>query len=313
MLHMGDMHDLHLESLDLNLIVALDALLEERSVTRAAERVGITQSAMSHALGRLRELTGDALLVRAGGAMVPTARAEGLGAPIRRALEEIRGALRSPAAFVPATARRKIAISTSDYGEIVLLPRLVARLRREAPGIDLRLTSFVEDASGVLGAGSTDLVIAPLRSRDEAGGVRTRKLFNESFVCVVRRGHPLTQKPLTLARFAAADHALISPRGRDGSFVDDALARVGLARRVVVTVPHFLVAPHLVASSELVLTLAARVAAILAEPLGLTVLRPPKELRLEGFTISALWHERTQQDPAHAWIRGLLAEVARDS
>jgi DNA-binding transcriptional LysR family regulator len=310
---MSTTHDLHLGSLDLNLLVALDALLEERNVTRAAERMGITQSAMSHALARLRTATGDALLVRGTGGMVPTTRAESLGPPIRRALEEVASALRSPTTFDPMTAQHRIRIATSDYGELILLPKLAGRLAREAPGIELRVSGAGEEARETLGSGATDLVIAPVRPNDAGPGVFAKKLFDERFVCVVRKGHPLAAGKLTVARFAAASHALISPRAKEGSFVDDALARLGLQRRVSVAVPHFLVAPHIVASSDLILTLAARVADMLAKPLGLVVLAPPPELKLEGFTMSALWHERTQGEPVQRWLRDLLAIVARES
>jgi DNA-binding transcriptional LysR family regulator len=138
-----------------------------------------------------------------------------------------------------------------------------------------------------------------------------RRLFDERFVCVMRKAHPLAKKKkLTLARFAAASHALISPRGKEGGFVDDALARHNLSRRVALAVPHFLIAPHVVATSDLVLTLAARVADVLAKPLRLAVLSLPSELGLSGFTMSAMWHERTQNDPAQRWFRDLLASVA---
>jgi DNA-binding transcriptional LysR family regulator len=311
MLHMTVMHDVHLRSLDLNLIVALDALLEERTVTRAAERVGISQSAMSHALARLRSMTRDPLLVRGRGRMMATPRAEALGPPIRRALEELAAALQDSAAFDPATARRTVRIATSDYGELVLLPHVVGCLEREAPGIDLRVVAYGKDAPTLLGSGDVDLLIAPLTPVDEAPGIRTRRLFDESFVCVVRKGHPLGRGRLTLARYVAAAHALISPRGKEGSFVDEALTKQGLARRVAVTVPHFLVAPYLVARSDLVLTLAARVATMLSGPLALTVLRPPAELGLAGFRMSATWHERTHGDPAHRWLRERIVEISR--
>jgi DNA-binding transcriptional LysR family regulator len=308
---MPTMHTLHLASLDLNLLVALDALLEERSVTRAAERTGMTQSAMSHALGRLRSLVGDPLLVRGKSGMVATARAEALVVPIRRALEGILHALRSPGPFDPKTAHLSVRIATSDYGELVLLPKLVRRLEREAPHIDLRLIPHTGDSGGALVEGAVDLIVAPALPSDEVQGVLARKLFDERFVCIVRRGHPLAKKKLTVARFAAASHALIAPRGREGSLADDALARLGLARRVAVTLPHFLVAPHVVAESNLVLILAARVASQLATPLGLVVLAPPKELGLTGFRMSAMWHERTQHDPAHRWVRELFIDVAK--
>jgi DNA-binding transcriptional LysR family regulator len=313
MSRMSTMHDLHLASLDLNLLVALDALLEERSVTRAAERVGITQSAMSHSLARLRAVTGDELLVRVSRGMVPTLRAETLAVPVRRALDLVAVILRSPKAFDPKTAAETIRIATSDFGEITLLPKVVRELAGRAPGIDLRVAAYSENAAALLGSGMADLVIAPVAAHDETSGIFAKKLFDETFVCVVRNGHPLARTKLTLSRYAAASHALISPRGREGSFADDALARLGLARRVAVTVPHFLVAPHIVAGSDLVLTVASRIASTLAKPLGLAVLRPPPELRLEGFRMSMLWHERTHADPGQAWLRELFAEVARAS
>jgi DNA-binding transcriptional LysR family regulator len=310
---MPNMHELHLRSLDLNLILALDALLEERSVTRAAQRVGITQSAMSHALARLRAVTGDALLVRTGSGLVATARAEELGPPIRRALEGVAAALRPPQAFDPKTAERRIRVGTGDYGEIVLLPRVLERLAKEAPRVDLRVVFQGDNAAGMLRSGDIDLLLSPVFAAEVGPGMYARKLFDERFVCVVRRGHPLASKKLTLARYVGASHALISPLGKEGSQTDDALARLGLSRRVAVTVPHFLVAPHIVAQSDLVLTLPARVANMLARPLGLVTLEPPSELRLDGFTMSAVWHERTQADPAQRWTREVFAEVAKDS
>ena len=185
------MHELHLRSLDLNLILALDALLEERSVTRAAQRVGITQSAMSHALARLRAVTGDALLVRAASGMVSTARAEELGPPIRRALEGVAAALRPPQAFEPKTAARRIRIGTGDYGEIVLLPCVLKRLAKEAPRVDLRVVFQGDNAAGMLRSGDVDLLLSPLFAAEIGPGMYARKLFDERFVCVVRRGHPL--------------------------------------------------------------------------------------------------------------------------
>lgn len=308
---MADMHEMHLASLDLNLIVALDALLAERSVTKAADRVGITQSAMSHALARLRSVTGDELLVRAAGGMVPTPRALALAPPIRHALGEVAAALRVPKAFEPRTAKLRIVLATSDYGELVVLPEVVRRLGIEAPGIELRVVARTDDAPAQLASGAVDLVVAPRSPRGDAVGMFAQRLFDEGFVCVVRRGHPLARKKLTLARFAEASHALIAPHGREGSFVDDALAARGAARRVAVAVPHFLIAPHLVATSDLLLTLASRVARILAKPLGLVVLAPPPEIRLERFTMYLLWHERTHRDTAHTWVRDLFLQTAR--
>jgi DNA-binding transcriptional LysR family regulator len=306
------MNDMHIGSFDLNLLLALDALLAERNVTRAATRIGLTQSAASHALARLRKLTGDELLVRGRGGMVPTMRAEAMRAPLRRALEDLAGTLSPPPAFDPKTARVRIFIGTSDYAELVLLPGIMARLAREAPGVELRVLALGGDPFAELSSGKLDLAIMPAPA-DEAPGIRGRRILRDRFVCIARRGHPLAdRKSLTIARFVAASHALISPWGMEGGLVDDALARLGLQRRVAVAVPHFLVAPHIVASSDLLLTVAERIAEVLVKPLRLAVLSPPAELGLTGFTVSTFWHERTHDDPARRWLRDVIvAESSR--
>src|SRR5580658_365077 len=167
MLYIVEMHDVHLGAIDLNLLVALDALLAERNVTRAANRIGLTQSAMSHALARLRALLGDELLVRGKEGMVPTMRAEALAVPIHAALEQVASAI-APATFDPKTARRKVVLGTSDYVELVLLPKVVARLADEAPYLDLRLVPIADDnVYDDLARGALDLFIAPPTTYDE--------------------------------------------------------------------------------------------------------------------------------------------------
>jgi DNA-binding transcriptional LysR family regulator len=311
MWYMRIMNDVHLGTFDLNLLLALDALLTERSVTRAAAHIGITQSAASHALARLRKLTGDALLVRGRDGMVPTLRAEAMGAPLRRALEDIRGTLSPPRAFDPKTARLRVFIGTSDYAELVLLPGVMARLGREAPGVELRVVALRDEPGADLASGKLDVVLMPPLPSEEGPSIRRRQILEERFVCVARREHPLAKKKaLTLSRFAAASHALISPWGMEGGFVDDALARLGLKRRVTVALPHAMVAPHIIAASDLLLTMAERVARVLAPPLDLVVIEPPPELLLTGFTISMLWHERTHSDPARRWLRDVIVTEA---
>lgn len=306
------MNDAHIASLDLNLIVALDALLTERNVTRAAMRIGVTQSAMSHSLARLRTLVDDPLLVRSKKDMTPTPRAELLGAPVKKALADLALALASPAAFEPALAQMQITIATSDYGEIVMLPRIVARLRKEAPGIDLRVRAEEGKLVEKLAEGVVDLGLRPPLTSGSSSGVFTKKLFNETFVCVMRKSHPLAKKKkLTLDAYADAAQTLISMHGSDRGVIDDALARVGRQRRIAVVVPHFLVAPYVVASADLLLTLPERIARRLEKSLDLTIKQLPAELAVDGFAVSALWHERTQHDAAHKWFRGLVDEVAR--
>ena len=307
---MQHVHD-DLRDLDLNLLVVLDALLAERHVTRAAARIGRSQPACSHALARLRRLLDDPLLVRGrGGAMVPTARALALAPALRQALGAIAVALRGDAAFDPATARRSFRIATGDYAELVLLPALAARLGRDAPGIDLWIAPAAasrEELVSDLAEGRVDLVLAPPR-RDWPGGIYDRRLFDEHFRCVVRRGHPIAKQRLTLARYCALGHLLVAPRATAGSFVDDALAAIGRQRRVVVAVPHFLVAPHVLVETDLIATLAARIVGHFRGPLGLAELAPP--LDLPGFTISMTWHERAHHDPGQRWLRDQLLAVA---
>ncbi len=329
MRYIPSMSDAHHSSqallgLDLNLLRALDALLTTCHVTRAASAVGVSQSAMSHSLAKLRALLGDPLLVRGRGqgserapdgntrnvALVLTDRARAIQPRLRDALAELGSLLEAPV-FDPSTAVRRFRVASSDYIEIVLLRELHARLAEEAPGIDLRFFEAGNRYLEGLAEGRYDVAVAPLLSNQDVAGIKARRLIDESFVCVVRRGHPLTRGKLTVERFAAASHALIAPGGDEGSYTDNALALLGLSRRVAVSVPHFLAAPHLVAGSDLVLTLAARVAAAFEDTFDLAWLELPPELKIQGFTLSLLWHERHASDPAHAWFRALFAEVAR--
>ena len=302
------MREAQLAAVDLNLLVALDALLAEGSVTRAAARIGRTQSAMSHALARLRELFDDPLLVRTQQGMQPTPRAQELIEPIRRALADIERALSSRPSFDPARAQRSFILAMSDYQEIVILPQLLARLTEEAPGIDLVIQHRPAAIERALEAGEVDLALAP--GHEPLPGIYRQPLFKDRFVCVVREGHPTVKRKLTLDDYLALSHLLISPRGGSGSIVDSALAEQGLRRRIAVQVPHFLVAPHLVARSNLCLTLAERLAKIFAERERLRVLPPP--LVIPGFTMFQIWHERHHHDAGHAWLRGVLAELCRD-
>ena len=298
---MNDMHDL-------NQLRVLDALLTERSVTGAARRLGRTQPALSHALARLRETHQDPLLVRSGRGMALTPRAEALAPRLRLALRGLEDAVRAALPFDPASTRRSFRVATADYAELVLLPRLIPRLEREAPGVDLWLRRPMDDLTG-LADSDTDVVVGLAAASVLGAGVICRPLFSDRFVVIMRADHPLSQAPLTVEAYAAARHAFIAPRGGPGGVVDDALAKLGLSRRVALAIPHFLVAPYVVAGSDLVLTLAERVARAFASHLPLTIVEPP--LPLPRFTISLMWHERHHADLGHAWLRSTLAEVAR--
>jgi DNA-binding transcriptional LysR family regulator len=299
------MNDVHVEAFDLNLLLAFDALWTERHVTRAAKRVGLTQSAMSHALRRLRAQLEDPLFQATPRGLQPTARAHALAPPLAEALALVRRAVTTPAPFSPAALKRTFTLGTTDYGDLVLLPRLMARLAREAPGVQL-VTRPGSDEAPLL-AGEHDLnfgVAAP-----ESADVRSEKLFDDGFVSLLRAQHPLAKQRLTLERFVALGHVLISPTGRGEAAVDVALRRLGRTRHIALRVPHFLSAPLVVAESDLIVTLPARVAEALAAPDRLILRRPP--LEVPGFMVSLFWHARNDDDAAHRWLRALVADVAR--
>lgn len=296
---------MNLALLDLNLLVVLDALLRERSVTRAAKRVGKSQPAVSNALSRLREVLQDPLLVRSGGAMELTPRGREIAPLVREALGAVERAMAPPVAFEAATARETFRLAATDYIEMVLLPRIVTRAAAKAPGVTLDVRPIGESSpldgvqDGTLdGALGVFIKLPP--------GFRKKVLAKERFQCVARAGHPALRKgALTLEAFAKLSHVLAAPRRSGPSAVDTLLAERGLSRHVALVVSHFLVVPLVIAETDLVATLPARAAHLLAERLDLAVFDPP--FPSGGFEISHVWHERTQASAPHAWLRRLIA------
>ncbi len=303
-------HVPRLSAIDLNLLVQLDALLAEAHVTRAASRAGVTQSAMSRALARLRELLADPILVRTGRGMVPTARALALAAPLRRALTELEAVVLERPTFDAQTSKRIFTLATSDFAEALLLPPLRARLSREAPQVDVAVVRAGRDPGGALEDEEIDLAVSP--HRGSAPALVWRHLFHEDFICMARKGHPELRgkKRLSLERFLALPQVMIAPDGKPGSVLDDELARLGKRRRVALRVPSFLVAPLVVAESDLIGTFPARLARRMARALPLQLF--PTPLALPGFDILTAWHERFRQDAGHAWFRRVLTEVAAE-
>ncbi len=298
---------MNLYAVDLNLLVVLEALLAEAHVTRAAKLVGLSQPAMSNALSRLRELFNDPLLVRTTGGMQPTPRAEELRGPLVEALRVVRENVLSPKGFDPARSVMSFRLAAADYEQLVLLPQLMRRLAAEAPGVSLELTIPssrlpVED----LAHGRIDAMIGV--HEEMHGGLYKTPVLEDRFVCALRSGHPLERQRLTLARYVAMEHLLISPFGGMTGSVDQALAAQGLRRVVKVAVPHFALAPWVLIRSDYVLTLPERAGVAYAEHLPLKLVKPP--LTIPGFKEHLYWHERTHRDPAHRWFRQLLKEVA---
>lgn len=303
------MDEIRLSDVNLNLLVALEALIAEGSVTRAAERIGVTQSAMSHTLRQLRELFDDPLLVRGKGGMVPTPRAEAAVLPLRRGLGELRAALARQAAFDPAQSRRTLRVATADGIAVALIPGILRILRVEAPHVDLDVVPFSNRTiAEQLDTAQVDLAIGA--GFPSVSGLRTRKLFDEHFVCLVAADHPCVQEQLSLEMWTKLPHALVGTGAGGPGVVDRALAEIGMSRRVALRVRSFLAAPLIVARSHLVLTLAAGLAAPFLDVLPLRVFPPPVEL--PRFALRAVWHERYGHEPALSWFRGVVLRAAQE-
>ena len=299
---------MNLTTFDLNLLKAFDALYAERNVTRAGVRISLSQSAMSGALTRLRELFNDELFVRTPLGMQPTPRAHDLATPIADALRLIGGAIQSDS-FDAATARNAFTIAMTDYAAFVLLPLLLARLSTEAPYVDVHVRGMLarDEATQLLDSGEADLAVGfPV---DASTRILMRTLFKEDFVCVARQGHPAFADGAGIEEFAAAQQLMVSPEGDRQGLVDQKLAALGLKRRVALTLPQFLVAPFVIAETDLVATLSSRVARrFAATGAGIAVHKPP--LELPSWPLVLMWHRRADTHAAILWLRDLIAEIA---
>ncbi len=294
---------------DLNLLPVFVALMEERSVTRAAERLGITQPALSNALTRLRAMLRDPLFVRERYGMKPTQMAEQLAPAIAAARATLDDVVRGQQDFDPARAERLITIAPNSYVEFVLAPAIVARLGREAPGIRLRLTPFGTDLAetGVM-SGTTALVLG--RIVDPPDNLVVQHLMDDGLACVVRADHPGIGDRMSRAQYEALRHVNMLPPGRLRAGLFQALERQGLAREVAVSVTHFLAIPELVAVTDYCATLPAQICRHIAHDRRLKVVPAPVDLGT--FPVHMAWHVRYRDDPAHRWLRALIADVAAE-
>lgn len=292
------MTKMHLHEIDLNLLTLLEALFAAGTVTGAGDRVGLSQPAASRALGRLRSMLGDPLFVRGRERLTPTPRAAALEAPLGHVLAAIRAMVTTPH-FDPATATGTVRLMLPDTDAAGMVPRLLGALAREAPLLDVALLPRRADPLHVLATDGADIAIGAFTTA--AAGYRRQRLYGDTMVCVLRRGHPALARELTLARFVALKHALISITGEGGGAVDRALAARGLARRIALRIPSFLAAPLVVARSDLIVTMPRRVVQEFAALAPIVLVEPP--LPIPSFTVSQVWHERRQADPRHAWLR----------
>lgn len=300
-------------SLDLNLLRVFDAMMSELSTVRAGERIGLSQPAVSSALGRLRAVLSDDLFVREGNRMIPTPRALELREPVRQALAGVEEAFAIVTAFDPSTASRSFMLIGSDYFSTLLVPSLAARIMREAPSLTLQMIDHPSgEVFGMLSDGRCDVVID--RALETPEWIGSRKLFRSWLVCIARREHPFLVgrgirpgETIPADAFCAMPQVLRSADGSKVGTIDPALARMGLSRRVMLTVPHFQAVALAVAASDLLGSIPVHFAQLVADRLELDVFMPP--MPSPAMDVTMYWHRRFDRDAGNAWLRDQIANV----
>jgi LysR family transcriptional regulator, nod-box dependent transcriptional activator len=295
--------------LDLNLLVALDAMLTETSISRAAERLHMSQSAMSNALGRLRDYFGDELLVQVGRRMELTPRAEVLRDAVHDVLLRVDTSIAAQPEFIPAQSDREFRIFVSDFTLTALMPHVLARVHAQAPGVRFSLMPQVEDPARALERGEVDLLVLP--QDYHSPGHPTEVLFQESFSCVVWSGGRYARAPLTFEQYSSAGHIAVQPGStHHTSFEGWFVQRFGLARRDEVTVYSFAAAPGLVVGTDRIATVHTRLARLAAQHLPLTLHAPP--LGFPEMKQAMQWHKYRSNDPGLTWLRDLFLRAVAD-
>jgi DNA-binding transcriptional LysR family regulator len=312
------MNSPNFRTLDLNLLRVFDEVMAERSLTRAARNLSLTQPAVSNALRRLRDTLGDELVQRSGQGMAPTPRALAIWPAVREALQQLQASL-IPNEFVAAQANATFVLAMADATAAELIPGLVETLEHEAPGVSMRVVPLttrdprrlLDEESCDLAVGYFPALLADLTARAQSGEALPffyQRLYHGEYVCVMRKGHPLASGPLTLQRFCDARHMLVSFSGRAFGFIDEALATLGKKRHVVLTVNQFFTAGRVVANSNLLTVLPRHFVRVtgIAEQLELR----PLPFAVSPVHVDAVWHRRSQQSSAHLWLRETLVRAA---
>jgi len=300
---------MELKDIDLNLLVVFHQLLMERKVSAAAEKLGLTQPAVSNALNRLRKLLGDDLFLRTTRGMEPTPYARQLAGPIADALGAIRDTLNFRSTFDPATSKRTFTIGMTDIGEIYFLPRLIERTARLAPGISINtVRNTAVNLRDEMELGHVDLAIGLLPQLKT--GFFQRRLFTQQYVCMFRRGHPLDGRKLTLEAFCKADHVVAVSAGTGHGLVDDFMRKKRIERNIRLTVPHFVAVGHILQSTDMIATVPERYAAECLKPFSLKAVSHP--VALPRISINLFWHAKFHREPSNQWLRTLIFDVFAD-
>lgn len=291
--------------MDLKLLAVFDEVYKTRSVTRAGENLGVAQSSISIALGRLRRHFGDPLFVRTSDGMQPTPHATTLVAPVRQALELLRGITRQQAQFDPAASQQTFRICMTDITHLVLLPALINRLSNIAAGVKVEIILISGQTQKMLEAGEADLAVGFMPELE--AGFYQQQLFEQDFACVVRRDHPRVRSRMTRALLERENHVVVTAAGTGQNLVEEALGRLGVHRNVALRLPNYLGIGSLVESTDLTVIAPRRVAETLARIANVKLMAPPFELPV--FAIKQHWHDRYQQDPANRWLRSVISDL----
>jgi DNA-binding transcriptional LysR family regulator len=300
-MHIGDLH--------LNQLRLVEALARNSNLSEAAEEIGLTQSAASHALARLRKELQDPIFVRTSEGMRPTPYGTRLAGSVRDALQSISTGLNRYPDFVPGTSSRTFNVIMSDVGQFLYLTGLLSRLSTEAPEVALRTFEMPAKAPHLmLEAGEVDLAVGAFTKL--IVGCRQRHLYREKYVCVARQDHPSFRHGMTAEAFCSVSHAMVDPRGHIHEHLDRLLSQQKVPRKVKLYVPYFLSLPQLIANSDLLVIMSGRLADAFAQMVPLKIMPPPA--KLPTYNVSLFWHERFHRDPANRWLRGLYIDLFGD-
>lgn len=294
---------------DLNLLLIFEAVLETKSTTHAAAHLGLTQSAVSNALNRLRSALGDPLFVKTPQGMMPTPRALEISMPLKDAIERLRITFNQPPEFDAAESDRTFRLFMTDVGQMVLLPKVLLAVQKEAPGVTIETVQVgsLREREAAMSSGEVDLAVGYFQ--EFTGPFHCQALFREEYACMMRMHHPLAQSELTLQGYAAARHAVYHPSGSGHAaqeqVINSVLARHGLQRRIALRATHFLGFTRMISGTDLITTIPQRLAAAAAHSVELKIVPPP--VAIPSFEVVQFWHKRFHLDPGVRWLRSLFA------
>lgn len=298
-----------MQMLEVRLLNVFDEIYKTRSVTRAADNLGLGQPAVSIALGKLREHFKDPLFVRTSGGMEPTPFGEGLVQPVRKAIDAVEAALGHRSAFDPAVSQRTFRIAMTDISQLVLLPGLLRRIREVAPGVTIEVAPLTSETGAMLESGGVDMALGFMPQLD--AGFYQQALFHQHYVCLASADHPRIRGRLDLEQFEAEEHAVVTTSGTGHLIIDHEIARQGIKRRVALRIPNFVGVAFVVESTDLVVTIPSRLGEMLAGRGRFATY--PVPFPLPDYAVKQHWHERYHHDPGSRWLRGVIHDLLGDS